>query len=298
MRRLALMIVLGIVVMPAASQTPPSQKPSFEVVSVRPNTSGQRGGPPRIDGGRFIATNTNLRLMVQYAFNPPNGSPLLYSQLNDYSQLVGLPSWAEDFHFDIQAKVEDQAGPVSRDEMRRRLQSILEDRFQLRTHWEHRQQLVYNLVVIRPGKLKLSEDQTPAKRPDTSGPGPQFDPKAPLLRGDLRAVFNASGATSTGKALQISDMVGWLRGRVNRPVYDKTSLKGLFDIQLTFTVDSTSNGPLSSGPATSAQPSAASTPRGPSLFTALQEQLGLKLESSKGPVDVLVIDSVQRPTEN
>jgi uncharacterized protein (TIGR03435 family) len=100
----------------------------------------------------------------------------------------------------------------------------------------------------------------------------------------------------SGMAVSISDLVGMLRGRVNRPVYDKTNLKGLFDIHPAFTVDWTSNGPLSSGPATS-QPSAL-TPRGPSLFEAIQEQLGLKLQLTKGPVEVLVIDSVRKPVES
>jgi uncharacterized protein (TIGR03435 family) len=79
--------------------------------------------------------------------------------------------------------------------LRRMIQSMLEDRFQLRTHWEHRQQLIYDLIVTGTGKLKLSEDQTTVKRPDTSGQRPQFDPKVALDRGELRSVFIASRAT-------------------------------------------------------------------------------------------------------
>jgi uncharacterized protein (TIGR03435 family) len=153
----------------------------------------------------------------------------------------------------------------------------LADRFQLKTHWEIREMPVYDLVVAKGGpKLKASTDASLLKPPQTIGmPSP-------------------SGAVTlkiTQPSMAIAGLGTLLQGYAGRPVKDKTNLTGNYEIVLQFVFEAS----LAETPV--GAPSA-SDPSGPSIFTAVQEQLGLKLESARGPVEVLVIDSVSRPTEN
>jgi uncharacterized protein (TIGR03435 family) len=127
--------------------------------------------------------------------------------------------------------------------------------------------------------MKLSEDQT-LPEPSTA---------AVSRRGVFGIMGNQAGMTLEGKAIPLSTFIGLLESQVGRRVEDKTELSGLFDIELRFT-------PEMNGPQVTSPPSSDLT--GPSIFTAIQEQLGLKLESAKGPVEVIVIDSVERPSEN
>src|SRR5262249_11466090 len=153
---------------------------------------------------------------------------------------------------------------------------------------------VYNLVVSKDGlKLKLSADQT-VPSVGTSAPV-ALDPSAPPPRGQTRTIANPSGGTMlltmSGSATPISpDLVNLLQGFARRPLVDKTGLEGLFDFRLQFVMDT-------SPPALAAPVPAAADPSGPSFFTAVHEQLGLRLEPAKSFVDVLVVDSVQRPSE-
>jgi uncharacterized protein (TIGR03435 family) len=178
------------------------------------------------------------------------------------------------------------------------VQTLLEDRFKLKIHRDTRDLPVYNLVQSRSGlKMKLSADQTPIpSNPDA----PPLNPNAPpqgasagptVLRGATNVSHNSSAGvnvtTLSGNAIQIGNLRGLLQSYAARPVIDKTNLKGLFDFRLQFSQD-----PLTANPGVSTAPAAAP------LFTAIEEQLGLKLESARGPVEVLVIDSIQKPSEN
>src|SRR5262249_44801107 len=190
------------------------------------------------------------------------------------------------------------------------IQSMIEDRFQLKVHKETRELPVYDLTVPRNGsKLKLSADQTPPPPlvpvpPPQAGPGPRGDaaalargfvPGTPRPRGSAGFGITNGRFTFEGSAIPISMLVNSLQQRVDRPVIDKTGLTGLFDIKLEW-VPGAEAPPL---PFTQ-NPDAPPPPPvdGPSIFTAIQEQLGLRLESAKGPTEVVVIDSVQKPTEN
>jgi uncharacterized protein (TIGR03435 family) len=184
------------------------------------------------------------------------------------------------------------------------VQSLLEDRFQLRTHYEMRELPVYNLVVGKNGaKIKLSEDQTPTNPADQRGT--PFNPSARPPRGTMRVTGMPSPSTQTilltisATALPLSQFINVLQDYAGRPVVDKSGITGLFDLRLQFALETPSI--LSSAaPPTGGQvaPALASDPPGPSLFTAIQEQLGLKLDSAREPVQVLVIDNVQKPSEN
>jgi uncharacterized protein (TIGR03435 family) len=180
------------------------------------------------------------------------------------------PAWMETATFDIVATVPPGA---TREQANLMLQNLLADRFQLKVHRSTRELPVYALVVARNGpKLKASVD----------------DPNAPRPRGTMwsggRKRFEFNRQTMAGFA-------GTLQNDVDRPVIDRTGLEGTYDIRLEF-AEIKSTLPIGAGPV-------APDPQAPELFTALTEQLGLRLESRRGPVEVLVVDSALRqPTEN
>lgn len=151
------------------------------------------------------------------------------------------------------------------------LQSLIEERFKLRFHREMREFPVYELTVSKNGtKLKTAIEQGPPQASDTK-----------VGRGTIEL-----------KAQPMQNFVYWLSRQLDRPLIDKTNVKGIYDIKLIWTAE------LSSAPR--GTPELQQTPPidSVSIFSALTEQLGLKLESAKGPVEVLVIDSVQKPSEN
>jgi uncharacterized protein (TIGR03435 family) len=181
-------------------------------------------------------------------------------------------------YFDVEGTTEGGSGPIPREKLKPMLQALLHDRFQLKAHSEKRDLPVYNLVVAKEKpKLKLSEDQTPADAP---------------LRGTIQAMPNVATRRFVlrGTAVPLSALTHFLVLYTRRPLFDETHVNGLYDIHFEFNPDLS----LTAGPADVSSP----VSTGSSIFTALQEQLGLKLESAKGPVEVLVIDSVSKPTEN
>jgi uncharacterized protein (TIGR03435 family) len=327
--------VIPLLSQTAAQQTPAARKPSFEVISVKQGApgSGFRGGGPR--GNSLILTNAPARMLLQLAYQRTAGAaPGI--QL----QVVGAPSWMDSEFYDIQAKADCSGGPIPREQMQLMIQSLLEDRFQLKAHHETRELPIYNLVVVKEGKLKASDDQTAPVGPVPGGatlcgpvpefPGTPFGPRGgpgarggpfdpsnppplpPLPRGAMRMMMNpTTGMTMEATSAPIANIVNLLQGSAGRPIIDKTGLKGLFDFKLNFSAEGLPGIGTPFGPAPPPPPAPAAPGGGglnpttnnaadpiPSLFTAIQEQLGLKLESTKGPVEVLVIDSAQKPTEN
>jgi uncharacterized protein (TIGR03435 family) len=287
----------------------------FEVASVKPNTSGRGPMGIAIQGCRFVALNVTLRMVLQYAYRPAGG------RLPN-NQIIGGPEWMDSDRFDIQAKPEGEASSIPQSDMQLMVQSLLEDRFQLKSHHETHQLPVYDLVVARDGlKMKLSDDQTPAQPsspghaegdvsipcsgqtppPQEAGPGTAPLPRGSvLLRGTPTPGVRAITLTLSASATPISILVNLLPSYVGRPIINKTNIQDLYDIEVQFVLE---NGTPPIGGAVAPagpqiSPPLASDPSGISLFTAIQEQLGLKLESSRGPVEVLVIDSVQKPSEN
>ena len=208
-------------------------------------------------------------------------------------QISGGPGWINTDRFDIVAKAErstaaenvpDDPGKMTEeqrktigDQMRERLRALLADRFQLALHRETKEQSVYALVVGKSGS-KLQESQT------HEGPGPR-GPMMRMGRGEL-----------SGQGVALDMLTRTLSSQLGRPVIDRTGLKGNFDFKLTWTPDPGQSGGPFGPPGADAPPPP--DPNGPSVFTALQEQLGLRLESQKGPVEMLVIDKVEKPSEN
>jgi uncharacterized protein (TIGR03435 family) len=171
------------------------------------------------------------------------------------SDIAETPSWVQSDHYDIAARA---GADVPVRDMPRLVQALLRDRFQLAAHWDSREGTRFVLVVSRPGKLRASEP------------------------GDCGAGQNCNGLPNTpghssGRKLTVADLAASLSFFIQAPVVDQTGLTGRYDVDLDWT------------------PGDLADPSGTSIFTAVQEQLGLKLESTKGPVRVLVIDHVEPP---
>jgi uncharacterized protein (TIGR03435 family) len=328
----------AVVALPLLSQTSANKKPSFEVVSIKPSAP-LGAGPIRIGGGargdRYTMSSATLRMLLQQAYSKnSNAGP------GGQIQLVGGPSWMDSDRYDIQASADCSGGVLSREQLQLMIQSMLEDRFQLKARMETRELPTYNLVVAKDGpKIKVSEDQTPpalaagppqpcAPAPATPatpvqppppppGPGGErgalLNPNVAMIpRGGMAIMFTREGFVIRGSAVPISNLVGSLQQQIGRPVIDKTGLKGLFDFILQFNPEGLNTPglpgvppplvPAGGGAGPSAvtgggpAPATAGDPV-PSVFTAIQD-LGLRLESAKGPVEVLVVDSAQKPPEN
>jgi uncharacterized protein (TIGR03435 family) len=277
LQSIVISLTLTFVAPGRAQQAATEASPVFDVAYVKANTSNEPTsiGPAP---GRLVATNVPLRLLVQFAYRRPNGRPFLNNQIS------GGPRWLDTERFDVQGKVE--GGTVPFEQLITMLQAVLEDRFHLKTHRETREAPVYALVHLKNSTaMKLSDDQTPVVN---SGMRRLPGPNEPQPRGTLMPSRSSDGnVVLNGSAVPMSSLVNALEGYVDRPVIDAANLQGLFDLRLEF------GRPLS----TNSDAASPGAPDGaPVLFTAIQEQLGLKLESRKGPVEVLVIDQAERPT--
>jgi uncharacterized protein (TIGR03435 family) len=265
---------------PAQSVTPSS--PSFEVASIKPNHSNESGHRDSISRGKYIGRNVTVKSLIERAYG-----------VSDY-QLFNAPPWISSDTFDIDAKVEDsladtmqKLSPAERtNQIKLIFQSLLADRFGLKITHETKDLPIYALVVAKNGP-KL----TPTKLPPLgSGTAAQQSQRGTDVTGkgpESKAV--AVGVTIT-QLVAILARAPELAGRV---VLDETGIKGEYDFTLDWTRDDLSVNEDSSSPSAPAKGASS-----PSLFTALQQQLGLKLESKKGPVDTIVIDHVERPSEN
>ncbi len=233
---------------------------AFEVASIKPSAPGQHGVRIQIaPGGRLTASNVSVKMLIGQAY-----------EVREF-QISGGPGWLGSQHYDITAKAEsdDNIGP---EKLRPMMQALLADRFQLKFHRDTKEAPIYALVVAKNGP-KLLENAG-------GGQGSQMR----MGRGEL-----------SGQQIAMPMLANQLAQQLGRSVLDKTGLKGQYDIKLTWTPgeESQSFGPREGNP--EAPPPDSS---GPSIFTALQEQLGLKLESQKGPVELLIIDSIEKASDN
>ena len=259
--RYVVAICLLVNTVPAFSQT----RLEFEVATVKPSdpdnprTSFDPG--PKV--GRFIATGASLKMLIAYAWD------------KQLTQISGGPKWLDSDRFDIEAtkgNIDAATNPFQRPVMywqnRAMLQSLLENRFHLVVHNEIKQEPVYELVLAksRPRLKVASVDETPGQR---------------VSRGQITATATA-----------FSQLATLLAGLLNRQVIDKTGLTDRYDFTLTYAFDASKRGTIDPDVDPAAPPDT------PSVFTALQEQLGLKLESARGPVDVLVVDRAEKPDAN
>lgn len=259
--------------LPLAAQQPSpttpatAPQPTFDVVSIRENKSdsGVTSFRPAQDGLNI----TNLTL-TNILINAYNIRPELMS---------GLPHWADSTRFDVNAKVSDPGVDVRKlpAELRRVMMvALLADRFHLHAHIETKTLPVYDIVIAKGG-IRLKENAA------VSSPG--ADSAHPNMKPGTLLFNNNNHLTAVG--IPLSMLASNLAFQVERNVIDKTGLTGKYDFDLKWTPAE------QEGKTDGITDNAA-----PDLFTALQEQLGLKLQPSKGPVDTLVIDHVEMPTEN
>ncbi len=258
----------------------------YEVASIKPNKSGTNMVRLMFTPDGLSATNGTLQMLINAAYGvEPN-------------QVSGAPSWVNTDRYDLEAKMDsstiDDLRKLNEDDRRvarqHMLQALLAERFKLTLHRETKELSVYELVVAKDGP-KFKE----AKPGDTytngiKGPDGQSHAGMMFMG---REEFTAQG-------IPISNFVQHLTRQLGRNVVDKTGLTGKYDFTLKWTPDE-SQGAMFKGteggqPGTGATPTPESS--GLSIFTAVQEQLGLKLESGKGPVDILVIDHIEKPSEN
>jgi uncharacterized protein (TIGR03435 family) len=281
MRRVAIVLAIGAYA--AFGQAPDSAR--FEIVSIKPNSQGgadiQGFGSIRLlPGGRMTAEKALLRYFIQNAYG-----------IKPF-QLLGGPGWIDSAHYDIDAKAVDNASAA---EMRLMMQAMLEERFQLKIHHETRELPVYELSAPKGGaKLPPSMDGSCVAANPGAPPAPPA-PGQPGPCGRILASMSPSGGRMTGGQVSVRELVRVLTSMLGRTVIDKTGFTGTFDIQLAFADDGSLAG-VPRPPVQGAPPAADLAL--PSIFTIIQEQLGLKLESAKGGVDVIVIDHVERPTGN
>lgn len=264
------LVLLVAVCVPGGARPVAAQGPSFDAVSVKVNRSGERNGRFTGNVGGITVTNNTLTDIVRNVWNV------------NRLQIVGGPSWINDDRFDIVAKPPANS---TREEITAMLKTMLAERFNLVVHMEMRPMPVYALVLARPdGKLGPTIRPSLAKcEPVLPGPGVTRPPPPPPLDG---VTLPACG-TNTGPGIlraagiELSAFTRNMAGGAGRLIIDKTGLTGTFDMVLKFNPDPNDT--------TSDQPS---------LFTAMQEQLGLKLDAQTAPAEVLVIDRVEKPTEN
>ena len=278
-------ILVGVLNAPPGRAQSKPEALTFEVASIKPANPDAMGIRINfVPGGGLRAENVRLRQLIEFAY-----------QVHPF-QISGGPGWMNSQGFDVLAKAPEPAEATDlrkltdaqRDrlgeQIRQRLQALLAERFQLTIHRETKEMPVYALVVAKNGpKLKESADPERGDQQMRAG------------RGELSAT-----------TMKIQALASHLSRVTGRPVLDNTGLKGTYDFKLEWTPEpgGPGGGPFAGSPGAGrlAEEKAAGIgapdPTGPSIFTALQEQLGLKLESQKGPVEILVIDRAEKPSEN
>jgi len=295
-------VVLGPSPSAGAAQVPDNELPSFEVASVKSNSSGVNGPMmSRMLPNRFEATGIPVRLLLLQSYRLPS------------YQIQGVPSWVDSERYDIRAKAPEGTQP---DQLMLMLRSLLIERFKLVAHRETKDSPVYALVMARSdGKLgpKLSKttddcDAILAERRATArarGPGPvPFTPpgpnERPVCTTSMMPVSREAGAPfllrmrAGGQTMEA--LARTVSGYVNRLVIDRTGLMGLYDYELEISPMRTLNTAPTTVPPGGQAP-AAPIDDGPTIFESVQ-QLGLKLESTRGPVEYLIIDSIQKPVDD
>ena len=262
-------VAIAAIGAPSFGQSRSGLRPSFEVASIKPSKTNT-GVTVGVGSGQGGGRNVTLKMLIAAAY-----------RVQEF-EIVGGPRWISSDRFDVEGKAEDpKADP---DQLRLMLQSLLEDRFQLKLHRENKEAPIYALVVAKDGpKIKRAPDQV---SPPVSGPAQQG-------AGPIRGAIRIGGGSLVGNAVTLSLFTRLLSQRLDRAVVDKTNLDGRFDIRLYWTPDV---GEVALDPGGNPLPPANDT--GPSIFTAIQEQLGLRLESTTGLVDLIIIDHVEKPSAN
>ncbi len=272
-RRLALVTIMMTVsatlsaqttTAPIASPQAAAPLPAYDVVSIKPNKSGSGGWGINSNDSDYAATNVSIKTLLENAYDIKE------------NLISGVSGPISSARFDVHAKIVDpdlQAlKKLTNQQRRSMLLPFLEERFHLKAHIEMKTLSVFELTVTNDG--------------------PKFKPSVDSEHGGGTSVQNDNNkAKLTAHAVSMVSFASTLTNQAHRTVIDKTGLTGLYDLALQW---SPQDAPTQSSP----DGSSLQTDSGPSIFTALQEQLGLKLKPSKGPVETLVVDHVEMPSPN
>lgn len=257
----------GVVLQMPDTADPSIKVPLFDVISVKPSMDNRTRVQFTVDGMRGTAVTARFLLLEGFG------------GISE-SQVVGEPSWSSDAGFDIEAKVADGDLPalakMTREQRAAMFQQILADRFGLVVHHEMLELPIYQLTIAKNGsRLKQSAPDDPA----SATPARNF------------MAWGLSKVTATDEPLRM--FVTVLSRRLGRPIVDSTGLTGNYDFTLEWT-------PVAAAPAVTGGSPEPAPPdaSGPDIFTAIQEQMGLQLKSTKGPVDVIMIDHIEKPSPN
>lgn len=256
----------------------------FDVASVKPTASTDGRALLQATPGRLVMTNLALRRIILIAY-----------EVQDY-QIAGAPGWIDSEHYDVQAKaesnpsVQQMEGPM--------LRRLLEERFRLALHRETRQLPAYMLSVGKTGPKLQPWKEGSCTAYATNSPPPitrQGEPR-PTFCGFQRTPMEGLNRTLEAKGVTMAELATNLSrtytAALGRNVIEGTGLMGAFDFHLTWTMD------IPAGVPGTAESASHPDSTGPSIFVALQEQLGLRLEPTRGPVEVLVIDHIEKPSGN
>ena len=293
MRRALTRVLLVATAAANAVAMPLQQAPAFEAASVKRNRSGEQRSSFNTPANRFVATNVTLHELIAWAYGEAGPPP----ELRQEFQMSGGPAWSTADRFDVEATTGNEIPDgVERTRLKMRLlQALLAERFKLSAHHETRQGPIYSLVLAsRDGRLgpqlrRASVDcnaMTARGRANTAAPPPPPPGQVPAC-----GIRIGLGSLRIGSQ-SLSAIARLLSRATQRPVIDRTMLDGAFDLSLDFDP--------SGLPGFDRPPGAPPLEIGdrPSMYTALQEQAGLKLEAGRGPIDILVIDAAEHPADN
>jgi uncharacterized protein (TIGR03435 family) len=276
-----------------AAQTPaskPIDAPAvFEAASIKPQAPSSDGSIRIMvqypANGRFTGTGVSVKRLICVAYG-----------LSDF-QVLGGPDWIDSDRYDVLATpgsaLEEQLQKMNSEESslvkRQMLQALLADRFKLTLHHDTKELPIYALVVAKGGP-KLQET-----KPDDANPDAANAPAHPSGKGRMRMSIDSGAIEMTAQGMAMDGLARQLASQLGSTVQDQTGLKGNYDFTLHFTPEDArmdASEPGGGGNASLADNS------GTSIFAAVQDQLGLKLESKKGPVEVVVVDHVDKPSDN
>jgi uncharacterized protein (TIGR03435 family) len=263
-------------------QPAPSAVSTFDVASVKANHSGDfRTSFQMLPSGRFVVTNLPLRALVMHAW-----------RLQMF-ELDGGPDWIGTDRFDIAATAPEG---TTLDQARLMLRALLAERFKLRTHTEQRELPVYTMTLARTGQLgpnvRRSTVDCPQGQPATSGPVDRSHPPCGYVGPSPNSDFKSGRATMMFHGLTMEGLARFWAPALRRMVINRTGLDGSFDGEFD---PSAEFGPPPPPPGVADPFDRASFP---SAFTVLREQLGLKMDATKAPVDVRIIDGAEKPAQN
>jgi len=245
----------------ALSLMDPKLEPGYEVATIKPTDPDHPRGGFTLQGRHLVAGNFTVEGMITLAYNL------------HVTQVIGGPGWMKTDHFDMDV-LPDHEGLPSLEQARGIVRKLLADRFALKFHYDTKQLSVYVLSVAKAGPKLTKSGADPNSPPGMGGP-----PGTMMMR-------NGS----------MEEFAQVMQGVLDRPVLDETGLKDRYDLKLRWTPDETQYGGRI--PPQSNDNGTANTDSLPSLFTAIQDQIGLKLDAVKAAAKVMVVDSVEKPSAN